>query len=285
MDWLKDNGIFLPMLNDAARSEFYKKAIAKVANGKTFVDAGAGTGFLSYIAVQHGAKKVYAVEQDKDRYLLLCNIIKKLNLEDKIFPVHADFLTTNFEADYCVTETIGGQIFDENIFSIGQHAKNLGMKLIPETIELCLLVQHPHPIFFLAVEEHLQYELKLESSFNEFNSVVSDFIQIDKKSPMSINKIFPFLESLPEIKIENHYMSAPQAYDLGTKYKNILLTLPAEYAINEAIVTVVWFAKFMDVTLDSRNCIWALPAKRIVIPNKDMKLAYSFKYNAWWYLP
>ena len=50
------------MLNDKIRCEAYKAAIAASVKGKTVLDVGAGTGFLSVIAAKAGANHVYAVE-------------------------------------------------------------------------------------------------------------------------------------------------------------------------------------------------------------------------------
>jgi len=50
------------MLNDKIRCETYKNAIAASVKGKTVLDVGAGTGFLSVIAAKAGATHVYAVE-------------------------------------------------------------------------------------------------------------------------------------------------------------------------------------------------------------------------------
>lgn len=50
------------MLNDKVRCETYKNAIAASVKGKTVLDVGAGTGFLSVIAAKAGATHVYAVE-------------------------------------------------------------------------------------------------------------------------------------------------------------------------------------------------------------------------------
>jgi protein arginine N-methyltransferase 1 len=64
MDWLKDDGIFLPMINDTGRNIFYKNAIESCVKDKIVVDIGTGTGFLSIWAARAGAKKVYSVEQN-----------------------------------------------------------------------------------------------------------------------------------------------------------------------------------------------------------------------------
>ena len=61
MDWLSDDGIFMPMINDTGRNIFYKACIDSVAKDKVICDIGAGTGLLSMLAIQAGAKKVIAV--------------------------------------------------------------------------------------------------------------------------------------------------------------------------------------------------------------------------------
>jgi predicted RNA methylase len=80
MDWLKDDGIFLPMINDTGRNIFYKAAIESSVKDKVVVDIGAGTGLLSILAAKAGAKKVIAVEKDPDIFKILKgNTTKSVN--------------------------------------------------------------------------------------------------------------------------------------------------------------------------------------------------------------
>ena len=53
LDWNNNDGIYLPMINDAIRNQFYEKIIAKAVNGKSCTDVGFGTGFLSILALKH----------------------------------------------------------------------------------------------------------------------------------------------------------------------------------------------------------------------------------------
>lgn len=281
INWLSDDGVFLPMINDIGRLNFYEAAIAKVANNKTFVDVGAGNGLLTCLAVKYGAKKVYAVERNNGRFNLLCKIIHKLQLNDKVEVIHADFLDTSLSADYCVTETIGSQIFDENILGIGYHAKKLGMSMIPEQIDLSLLVYRSHPIFYLSLKEHLQHTIKLNNRVGKFEQVVSDMIDFDYSSPLATNEYFPVSHALPEIKLETLYNSPNTPFIIGNSYDKISLTLPAEYAEMYAIVNIMWKANFRDLVMDSRNTMWAVPAKRVVIPNTDM--IFNYINSRWHY--
>lgn len=283
MDWQNDNGIFLPMLNDEARLDFYETAIARVANGKTFADVGAGTGLLSYLAAKNGAKKVYAIERDLNRFNLLCKVIDSLNLAHIIEPIHADFLTLNLVADYCVTETIGCDIFDEDILDIGKHAKQLGMIVIPERMELSLLVQKAHPIFYLSVREHTQNTFQLSDRLSNFGNIVSNMIEIDHAKPLERNDFFPVSRALPEIKLEDLYTSPAIPFILGESYDHISLTLPAEYAVDQALVNIVWEAKFENIIMNQKNTNWGNPSKRVVMPNKSM--TFTYKDHRWWYNP
>jgi SAM-dependent methyltransferase len=54
------------MLSDKIREGAYKEALRRYAPGRTVVDVGAGLGHLSLWALQAGAKRVIAIEHDKD---------------------------------------------------------------------------------------------------------------------------------------------------------------------------------------------------------------------------
>ena len=84
LDFFKDDGVFLPMLNDVGRNAFYKDALKIAAPGKTVCDIGAGTGFLSVLAAQSGAARVIAVEQNAARCEYLEKNIKKVGIDDLV---------------------------------------------------------------------------------------------------------------------------------------------------------------------------------------------------------
>jgi 2-polyprenyl-3-methyl-5-hydroxy-6-metoxy-1,4-benzoquinol methylase len=68
------------MLRDKARVNAYSRAILnnkRLFKGKVVMDVGAGTGLLSLLSAQAGAKKVYAVECAGDVAKLLREVVKK----------------------------------------------------------------------------------------------------------------------------------------------------------------------------------------------------------------
>ena len=117
-DWFKDNGIYMPMINDTGRNIFYKAAIEAAVPGKVVCDIGTGSGLLSIIAAKAGATKVYAVEMDPGRAAFAEDMFARLGLTN-IEVVKGDFLNTDIRADIFVSETIGSQVFNENIIAGG----------------------------------------------------------------------------------------------------------------------------------------------------------------------
>ncbi len=57
-----DPGIHEEMLSDEVRVENYRAALNALSFEKVVVDVGAGTGLLSLMAMDAGAKCVYAIE-------------------------------------------------------------------------------------------------------------------------------------------------------------------------------------------------------------------------------
>ena len=109
IDFMADDGVFMPMLNDTGRNKFYKQALDLSVQDKIVCDIGAGTGLLSVLALQAGAKHVIAVERDPDRFEYLNQNLQKLGLENKIQTRHIDFLDSDIQADVYVSETINTQ--------------------------------------------------------------------------------------------------------------------------------------------------------------------------------
>lgn len=77
------------MLKDKARNEAYRKAIfdnIALFEGKTVMDVGSGTGILSILVAQAGAKMVYAIEASN--LAELSNEIIKENGFEQVIQVH-----------------------------------------------------------------------------------------------------------------------------------------------------------------------------------------------------
>ena len=133
------------MLADKVRMEAYKKAIHETVNtGDVVADIGTGSGILAFFAIQAGAKKVYAIEQNK--IIEEAEELAKINeLEKNIVFIkeRSDRVELPEKVDVIISEIIGYFGLEENLlhFKINAREKFLkpGGKLIPAWIELYLV--------------------------------------------------------------------------------------------------------------------------------------------------
>src|SRR6266850_2193636 len=135
-----------PMLLDKIRCDAYREAIQRtVKPGDVVLDLGAGTGLLSFFALQAGARHVYAIEMTgiadaaaelieangfRDRITLIRKNSKKAHLPER--------------CDVLVTETLSTFCFDtENIIEFVADARKRflkpGGRIVPESADTFLL--------------------------------------------------------------------------------------------------------------------------------------------------
>jgi hypothetical protein len=136
MDWANDDGINLPMINDFMRNQFYDHVLCNRVKDKNCLDIGFGTGLLSILALKHGAKSITAYESDNNRYLLGCEIIKRLELENKITLIHNRYNQNDFDKHDCnviFTETVSGGLWGEGIWNSfpRQSGRQSGIQFLP----------------------------------------------------------------------------------------------------------------------------------------------------------
>jgi hypothetical protein len=140
IDWNNQDGVNLPMINDFMRNQFYDNILRDNVKDKHCLDIGFGTGLLSILALKHGAKSITAYESENSRYLLGCEIIKRLGLENKITLIHQRYSYNNFNknnADVIFSETVNGGLWNEGLWkSLPRHA---GVQFLPGKYYLNIL--------------------------------------------------------------------------------------------------------------------------------------------------
>ncbi len=115
------------MMQDYIRTSTYQRAILSNADdfrGKVVLDVGAGSGILSFFAVQAGARKVYAVEASSmakhaeslvasnklaDRITVIAGKIEEISLPEQV--------------DIIISEPMGYMLFNERMLETYLHAK------------------------------------------------------------------------------------------------------------------------------------------------------------------
>jgi type I protein arginine methyltransferase len=82
-------GFHWEMLSDGRRNAAYRAAIAAAAPGRVVYDVGAGVGPMSLYATEAGARRVYAIETDRDAYPYLRRLARRF---PDLVPVRGDAL-------------------------------------------------------------------------------------------------------------------------------------------------------------------------------------------------
>jgi SAM-dependent methyltransferase len=132
----------LSMLHDAARMDAYRRAItATVRAGDVVVDIGCGSGVLSFMACEAGARKVYAIESGP-----VLELARELAVDngfaDRIEFVEGWSSEVDLPepGDVLVTETIGNAGFDEGIVAWTVDARRRflrpGASLVPQRVRM-----------------------------------------------------------------------------------------------------------------------------------------------------
>jgi predicted RNA methylase len=146
------------MLRDEIRNDAYRRAIAQVVKpGQRVLDMGGGTGFLSILAAQAGASRVYLVERTS-----IAGVARRM-VERNGVAERVDVLEGNLEdvdlpekVDVIISEWMGGIGVDENMLAPLVIARNRWLKpggvMIPASVTALLV-----PAWIESFDENLRH--------------------------------------------------------------------------------------------------------------------------------
>jgi predicted RNA methylase len=296
-NWFKNNGIYMPMINDTGRNVFYKAAIEQSVRDRVVCDIGTGTGLLSILAAKAGAAKVYAVEMDPGRADYARRMFAQLGLSDKVEVINDNFFNTDITADIYVSETIGSQIFNENIIPLSEHIRTKGGTFLPGSFEVVARVYENHPIFAVVQEKSDAFEFQPDIEIDpKFEAQVNqDFqakhsLQDTLYAGNVIHDFFQQLRKMPDIQLKQLYESAPLVVDLNSQVNKDNLRIAIPHTVmppNERDVCVVlfWQARYQDLVMESVDCIWGHVSKiilpRVKKPGVDIETWYDHSFSNW----
>lgn len=237
IDWLNDDGVNLPMINDFLRNQFYDTIIKDNVRDKHCVDIGFGTGLLSVLAVKHGAKSIVAFEKNPDRFYLGKYILQKLGLEHKIHLINHKFEQSNLN-NFPDVQVIFHEVIDSNGWGEGL------LFCIPENPQIRFLPnQYLFKVYAAPVSDAFTKSLLTSASnvvgFNPGVDTVPGFVEL-------INSLgFPNHEVQPDLVLESGIMNFDyeretiHGWQLALRYARSLSEPIAWYQIDCQSRTIV----------------------------------------------
>ncbi len=105
-----DDVLYNAMASDKSRQDLYERAFHKLARDKVVVDIGTGRdALLARMAVEAGARKVYAIELLERPAQQAKALVESLGLTNKIVVIHGRSQEVELpeKADLCVSENVG----------------------------------------------------------------------------------------------------------------------------------------------------------------------------------
>ena len=129
--------IYHGLASDTVRNERYLRALRRHAAGKVVLDVGTGAhAILARLAVEAGARHVYAVELLEHSFLAARDEVAALGLADRITVLHGDARTVHLPepADVCVSEIVEAIAGGEGAAVVLNEARRLlapGAVMIP----------------------------------------------------------------------------------------------------------------------------------------------------------
>ena len=133
----------VPMMNDDDRNNFYLSALkSSVKTESTVLEIGTGSGLLSIVAANLGAKKINTCEANSEVVKIATQIISRNNLRDKINIIHKKSndikIGSDIEkpADILVSEIFSSEFLGEGVLPTIEDAKrrliSKNSRIIPE---------------------------------------------------------------------------------------------------------------------------------------------------------
>lgn len=128
------------MINDKERNQFYDKLISNVVKDKICADIGMGSGLLTMIALQHGAKHVYAYEAHSATYDMGKAMLEEMGYGDRVTFINKryDDLTAHEHSDkieIILHELLMRAIWGEGLFDIHRLNKHTKANIYPNKVK------------------------------------------------------------------------------------------------------------------------------------------------------
>ncbi|VDM40346.1 unnamed protein product [Toxocara canis] len=161
------------MMQDYVRTSTYQRAIhvnSKDFRDKVVMDVGAGSGILSFFAIQAGARKVYAVEASS-MAVQCAELVRNNGLSDKIMVVagRVEDVSIPEKVDVIISEPMGYMLVNERMLESYINSRKFlkdGGRMFPSVGELHLALFSDEALF---IEQSSKANFWCQDSFHGVN--------------------------------------------------------------------------------------------------------------------
>lgn len=198
--WSMTEGVFCCLI-DEERTSAFKSAIEKaVRPGDIVVDAGSGSGVLAMFAADAGAKKVYALELDKNNAKVLQGIFAANAYGDRIEVIQGDATTVRLpeNVDVIVCEMIATGLIEELQVPVMNNMLRYatpGYRVVLEQYYCHAELVHQQNLYYGKKFDLLRYEFPDDTSLQ--STILSNRVtyqRVDFSQPVSDDRIAARLE-------------------------------------------------------------------------------------------
>lgn len=201
-DWNNHDGINKNMINDFTRNQYYDRILRDNVRDRDCIDLGFGTGFLTLLALKHGARSVIGLESDYERFRLGLYMIKELGLEKKVKLYNTRYtheMPTYVENAVIFSETVNGNLWQEGLwqslprepgqeFIPGQYILDVYAISVPKIYARGILFDDPSVNNF---DTGVDLPLEYEKTLNEVLAKCTDTAPVTRSTNILTSGINP----------------------------------------------------------------------------------------------
>ncbi|MEK8015455.1 MAG: amino acid adenylation domain-containing protein, partial [Candidatus Parabeggiatoa sp.] len=211
--YVYDDIVYHSMAAHESRNQQYLAAFQRVLPGKMVVEIGPGPEvILSRLALQAGAKKIYAIELLEESYRKAQDTVKQLGISDRIILIHGDaaLVTLPEPVDYCISEIVGSIGGSEGAAIIINNARRFlkdGSHMIPQrSMTKIAAVSIPESLFqygFVEIAAH--YTQRIFEQVGYFFDLRLCVKNLPLTQLISNHDVFEYLDYRYPIKLESRH--------------------------------------------------------------------------------
>lgn len=277
------NGLDVSMINDIERNQFYDKLISQVVKDKVCADIGFGSGLLTMMAIQHGAKHVYAYEMDIATFTMGKAMIEKMGYGDKVTFINKQYnydLAKNDEInsdkiDIILHELLMRAIWGEGLYHIYKMNRNTKAQIHPSIMKCEIAICENIDYSFFGEGQSYDFDVGIDY-LKDFNDTWHDLISSDKYF-----SFFPYKSTIAKMNVRKHFTNIVGEYCFDLNQDDIpeIIEVPIDLPRNCLVTTLCSIDGFYLLRNESA---WS-PDKTTLNIEKGKKL---FKHNTvdgnWW---